>query len=86
MQFAICNEALVIFVMSVMLPVEANISIHVKDTGGTGKPILFVHGWPLDNRIFEYQYIALKAKDYRCHWFGSSRLWYVRKAMARLQL
>ena len=66
MQFAICNEALVIFVMSVMLPVEANISLHVKDTGGTGKPIFFVHGWPLDNRIFEYQYIALKAKGYRC--------------------
>jgi pimeloyl-ACP methyl ester carboxylesterase len=49
-----------------MIPVEANISLHVEDTDGNGKPVFFVHGWPLDNKIFEYQFITLKENGYRC--------------------
>ena len=52
--------------MALMIPVQANMSLHVKDTGGNGKPVFFVHGWPLDGRIFEYQFIALKGNGYRC--------------------
>jgi non-heme chloroperoxidase len=50
----------------VMIPVEANVSLHVEDTGGNGKPIFFVHGWPLDLQMFEYQFTTLKENGYRC--------------------
>jgi pimeloyl-ACP methyl ester carboxylesterase len=51
-----------------MIPVEDNISIHVEDTSGNGngKPIIFVHGWPLNHKIFEYQFMFLKNQGYRC--------------------
>jgi non-heme chloroperoxidase len=49
-----------------MIPVEANISLHVEDTGGNGKPVFFVHGWPLDLKMFEYQFMTLKENGYRC--------------------
>ena len=48
------------------IPVEANVSLHVEDTGGNGKPIFFVHGWPLDLQMFEYQFTTLKENGYRC--------------------
>ena len=57
--------ALVVFSMA-MIPVEANVSLHVEDTGGNGKPIFFVHGWPLDLHMFEYQFTTLKENGYRC--------------------
>jgi non-heme chloroperoxidase len=46
--------------------VESNISLRVEDTGGDGKPIFFVHGWPLDLKMFEYQFTTLKENGYRC--------------------
>jgi pimeloyl-ACP methyl ester carboxylesterase len=41
-------------------------SVYVEDTGGGGKPILFVHGWPLSSQMFEYQFLALQKNGYRC--------------------
>lgn len=52
--------------MAMMIPVEENVSLFVKDTGGNGKPIFFVHGWPADVETFEYQFTTLKANGYRC--------------------
>ena len=44
--------------------------VHVEDTGegngGRGKPVFFVHGWPLDHKMFEYQFMHLAKKGYRC--------------------
>lgn len=41
-------------------------SIYVEDWGwSSGKPIVFVHGYPLDHRIFEYQMRALAQQGYR---------------------
>ena|SRR5215203_2777819 len=54
------------FIMAMMIPVEENISLFVKDTGGNGKPIFFVHGWPADVETFEYQFTILRANGYRC--------------------
>ena len=62
---AISNKGLSYFVMA-MIPVESNISLRVEDTGGNGKPIFFVHGWPLDLQMFEYQFTTLKENGYRC--------------------
>jgi non-heme chloroperoxidase len=52
--------------MAMMIPVEGNVSLRVEDTGGNGKPVFFVHGWPLDLKMFEYQFTILKENGYRC--------------------
>ena len=33
---------------------------------GSGDPIVFVHGWPLNHRMFEYQYEGLLDAGHRC--------------------
>jgi non-heme chloroperoxidase len=39
--------------------------VFVRDVGA-GDPIVFVHGWPLNHRMFEYQYEGLLDAGYRC--------------------
>jgi pimeloyl-ACP methyl ester carboxylesterase len=39
--------------------------LFVRDLG-SGDPIIFVHGWPLNHRMFEYQYEGLLNAGYRC--------------------
>ena len=70
-------------VMAMMLPVESDVSLRVEDTGGNGKPIFFVHGWPLDSRCLNIN-LQLSKEQLSVHWLRSSGVWYVRKAMARL--
>ncbi|MFL2105444.1 alpha/beta fold hydrolase [Desemzia sp. FAM 23991] len=41
-----------------------DVSIAVEDAG-TGQPIIFLHGWPLNQQMFEYQYNYFLAKGYR---------------------
>lgn len=47
-----------------MIQVEGDVSLHVEDTGGNGdsKPVFFVHGWPLDYKMFEYQFVGLRER------------------------
>jgi non-heme chloroperoxidase len=40
------------------------VSLHVKDTG-KGRPVVLVHGWPLNGDMFEYQSLALLEAGYR---------------------
>ena len=42
-----------------------DISLHVEDTGGTGRPIVLIHGWPLSGESFRPQIPALQAAGYR---------------------
>ncbi|MFB5673766.1 alpha/beta fold hydrolase [Paenibacillus terreus] len=44
---------------------EKDVKIFVEDIGN-GTPVIFVHGWPLNHLIFEYQYTFLAARGYRC--------------------
>ena len=39
--------------------------VFVRDMG-SGDPIVFVHGWPLNHRMFEYQYEDLLDAGHRC--------------------
>jgi non-heme chloroperoxidase len=49
------------------IPVEQNVNIFVEDIGpGNGKPILFIHGWPVNHKMFEYQFDQLPKMGYRC--------------------
>jgi len=46
---------------------EPNVYIYVEDINPAGKKtIFFVHGWPGDHTLFEYQYNQLPKMGYRC--------------------
>ncbi|MET1055180.1 MAG: alpha/beta hydrolase [Pedobacter sp.] len=44
--------------------VEKNVRLHVTDLGD-GQPIVLIHGWPLSDEMYEYQYQYLVRKGYR---------------------
>ncbi|MFA5881116.1 MAG: alpha/beta hydrolase [Eubacteriales bacterium] len=47
--------------------VEPDVRIYVEDVNpGGGKPILFIHGWPANHKLFEYQFDQLPKMGYRC--------------------
>ncbi|RRJ63476.1 alpha/beta hydrolase [Paenibacillus oralis] len=53
--------------MGYFVRVEPHVKIFVEDIHPAGKrTILFIHGWPLSNRAFEYQFNVLPAQGYRC--------------------
>lgn len=41
-----------------------NAKIAVEDSG-QGKPVIFLHGWPINNNMYEYQYNVLLASGFR---------------------
>lgn len=53
--------------MGYYLNVEENVRIYIEDLNEKGKEtIVFLHGWPGDHNLFEYQFNCLAQKDYRC--------------------
>ena len=40
-------------------------NLHVDDTGGTGRPVVLIHGWPLSGESWSEQVPALQAAGYR---------------------
>lgn len=49
------------------ITVEPGVNIYVEDVNPEGnKTILFIHGWPLNHKQFEYQFNVLPAMGYRC--------------------
>ena len=46
------------------IEVEPNVRLHVTDLG-TGKPVVLIHGYPLSDAMWEYQYTALVKAGYR---------------------
>lgn len=51
--------------MSKKIKVSDRIHINVEDTGA-GKPVVFIHGWPVNHKMFEYQFTELPKHGYRC--------------------
>jgi non-heme chloroperoxidase len=46
------------------IEVEHNVRLHVTD-GGEGRPVILIHGWPLSDEMFEYQYNELINSNFR---------------------
>jgi pimeloyl-ACP methyl ester carboxylesterase len=46
------------------IEVEPNVRLHVTDAG-EGRPIVLIHGWPLSDEMYEYQYNALIKNNFR---------------------
>jgi len=46
------------------IEVEPNVRLHVTDAG-EGRPIVLIHGWPLSDEMYEYQYNTLIKNDFR---------------------
>src|SRR5688500_7607039 len=46
------------------IEVEKNVKLHVTDLG-EGKPVVLIHGRPLSDAMYEYQYSALVEKGFR---------------------
>src|SRR5690606_7204047 len=46
------------------IEVEKGVKLHVTDLG-EGRPIVLIHGWPLSDAMYEYQYQYLSRKGFR---------------------
>lgn len=46
------------------IEVEKNVRLHVTDIG-EGQPIVLIHGWPLSDAMYEYQYQYFGRKGFR---------------------
>ena len=40
-------------------------NLHVDDTGGAGRPVILIHGWPLSGEAFKGNVPAIEAAGYR---------------------
>ncbi|WP_219839013.1 alpha/beta fold hydrolase [Paenibacillus sp. R14(2021)] len=76
--------------MGYYITVEQGVKIFVEDINPEGKKtILFIHGWPLSHKQFEYQYNVLPSMGFRCigmDWrgFGNSDKPYTGYTLDRL--
>ena len=53
--------------MGYYIGVESGVNIYVEDVNpGGGKTIFFIHGWPANHKLFEYQFDHLPNMGYRC--------------------
>ena len=53
--------------MGYYVQVEPGVKIYVEDLNPEGKKtILFIHGWPANHKLFEYQFDMLPQMGYRC--------------------
>jgi non-heme chloroperoxidase len=46
------------------IEVEPNVKLHISDSG-EGRPIVLIHGWPLSDEMYEYQYNDLLKNKFR---------------------
>lgn len=53
--------------MGFYIPVEHGVKLFVEDLDpGEGKPVVFLHGWPVNHKMFEYQFDVLPQLGFRC--------------------
>ena len=44
---------------------DTEVQLHVEDTGGSGRPVVLIHGWPLSGAAWEHQVGPLRAAGHR---------------------
>lgn len=42
-----------------------DVNVHVEDSGGAGRPVVVIHGWPLSGKSWKAQIPAFRAAGYR---------------------
>lgn len=42
-----------------------SVRLHIVDSGGSGRPVVLIHGWPLSSESWEPQQAALRGAGYR---------------------
>ncbi|MEC3606691.1 alpha/beta fold hydrolase [Bacillus glycinifermentans] len=53
--------------MGYFIEVESEVHLYVEDINPeSSEAVVFLHGWPLSHKQFEYQFNVLPAKGYRC--------------------
>lgn len=53
--------------MGYFVKVESDVNVYVEDVNPEGnKTILWIHGWPANHKMFEYQFNQLPKLGYRC--------------------
>lgn len=53
--------------MGYFVTVESGVNLYVEDINpGGNKTLVFLHGWPLSHKQFEYQFNILPTMGYRC--------------------
>ena len=60
----ILNKKITGMVRAENIEVEPNVRLHITDAG-EGRPIVLIHGWPLSDEMYEYQYNVLMNKNFR---------------------
>jgi non-heme chloroperoxidase len=58
------NESITPEIRAEYIEVEKNVRLHITDAG-EGRPIVLLHGWPLSDEMFEYQYADLINNNFR---------------------
>ena len=58
------NDSKTLMVRAEYIEVENNVRLHITDAG-EGRPIVLLHGWPLCDEMFEYQYKHLIKNNFR---------------------
>jgi non-heme chloroperoxidase len=49
------------------IEVEKGVKLYVEDLNQAGeRTIVFIHGWPVDHRMYEYQFNMLLQNNFRC--------------------
>ena len=43
----------------------SSVLLHIEDSGGSGRPVVLIHGWPLSAQAWEAQVESLKGAGYR---------------------
>lgn len=43
----------------------SSVGLHIEDSGGNGRPVVLIHGWPLSAQAWEPQVSVLQAAGYR---------------------
>jgi pimeloyl-ACP methyl ester carboxylesterase len=58
------EDTIVAIARAEYIEVGPNVRLHVTDAG-EGRPIVLIHGWPLSDEMYEYQYNDLINKKFR---------------------